>query len=60
MNSDDRPPRKHAGPRHCRRANWLLAVPAGGVMRITTELLLIGGLWLAVALFVVTVLIGWG
>jgi len=29
-------------------------------MRITTELLLIGGLWLAVAVFVVTVLIGWG
>ena len=43
-----------------RRANRLVAVPAGGVMRITTELLLIGGLWLAVALFVVTVLIGWG
>ena len=59
MNSDDR--RRASTPaRVTRRANRLVAVPAGGVMRITTELLLIGGLWLAVALFVVTVLIGWG
>ena len=59
MNSDDR---RRASTPACvtRRANRLVAVPAGGVMRITTELLLIGGLWLAVALFVVTVLIGWG
>ena len=59
MNSDDR---RRASTPACvtARANRLVAVPAGGVMRITTELLLIGGLWLAVALFVVTVLIGWG
>jgi len=59
MNSDDR--RRASTPARVTAAErTLVAVPAGGVMRITTELLLIGGLWLAVALFVVTVLIGWG
>ena len=41
-------------------ATLLVAVPAGGVMRITPEHLLLGVLWLAVTLFVIAAIVQWG
>jgi hypothetical protein len=37
----------------------VVAVPAGGVMRVTTEQFLIGGIYLTVALFVLAAVVGW-
>jgi hypothetical protein len=34
-------------------------VAAGGVMRITTEHVLIGGIYLAVVLFAIAAVLGW-
>jgi hypothetical protein len=36
-----------------------VAIPAGRVRRITAERVLIGGIYLAVALFVLAAVLGW-
>ena len=50
--ADERTPARTCAP-------LLVAVPAGGVMSVTSEHLLLGVLWLAVALFVIAAILGW-
>jgi hypothetical protein len=42
-----------------RQPPLLVAVAAGRVMRVTTEQFLIGGIYLAVALFAIAAVLGW-